>query len=125
MPMEKPSRREQRDAKFLYLAERGKVSCNTFSLYKSEEKTLREKEGFDVERRGENIKKELPATISWGDAFKSGVPLVVRDYIYGRVDTFPKWKMKTWAQELYVIAARANYEMAQTNFEIGTKPDNE
>ena len=114
MPIQKPSRREQRDAKFLYLAEHGEMCCKNFSLYKSEERALRDKDGFVVVRRGENIKKELPATISWDNAFKGEIPLVVRNYISGVVDTFPKWEMKTWAQELYVIAARANYEMAQT-----------
>lgn len=117
MPMQKPSRREQRDAKFLYLAEHGEMCCKNFSLYKSEERTLRDKDGFDVVRHGENINKELPAIISWSEAFKDGLPLIVSNYIAGIVDTFPKWALKNWAQELYVIAARAKVEKAQKNNE--------
>lgn len=117
MPMQNPSRREQRDAKFLYLAEQGEMSCNTFSLYKSEEKALRDKDGFTVVRHGEDLKKELRSDISWSEAFNDGLPLIVSNYISGVVDTFPKWVLKNWAQELYVIAARAKVEKAQKTTE--------
>ena len=105
-----PSRREKRDLKFLRLAEQGLMSSDDFSLYKSEERALRDKDGFDVCRHGLDIKKELPAVVSWGEAFKDGIPLVISNYISGDVDTFPKWALKNWAQELYVIAARVNFE---------------
>ena len=105
-----PSRREKREFKFLYLAERGEMLCNAFSLYKSEEKTLKDKHGFYVVRHGDNLKGELPSTVSWENPFKGGIPLVVNNYCTGFIDTFPKSAIKNWAQELFVIAARANFE---------------
>ena len=108
-----PSRREKRESKCLYLAEQGFMTCDCFSLYKSEAKSLRERDGLDVCRHGIYTKKELPSTISWNEAFKDGTPLDVSNYITGIADIFPKWAIKNWAQELYVIAARVNFEKAQ------------
>ena len=107
-----PSRREKRESKFYCLAEQGKMESNKdFSLYKSEEKSLKKAEnGFNVIRHGTDLKKELPATVSWQEAFKNGIPLVVLDYCIGVIDTFPHSQINSWAQELFVIAARANYE---------------
>lgn len=110
-----PSRREKREAKFYFLAEQGKMECNDVSLFKSEESSLRNrKNGFYVVRHGADEKKSLPSTVSWKEAFnKSGMPLIVFEYIKGKINIFPKSGIVTWAQELYVIAARANYEKAQ------------
>lgn len=102
-----PSRREKREAKFYYLAEQGKFKAEPrLYLYKSEEKALK-KDGFNVSRIGDNKKEALPSEVSWEEAFKNGVTPFVRSYIIGAVKTFPK--NLNWAQELFVIAARANY----------------
>ena len=105
-----PSRREKRESKFYHLAEQGKMESNDFPLFKSEEKNLTSKHGLDVIRHGTDLKKQLPSTVSWEKAFKNGIPLIVINYCTGVIETFPKSAIENWAQELYVIAARANYE---------------
>lgn len=123
-----PSRREKRESKLYSLAEQGKLESNDFRLFKSEEKNLKIKHGFDVVRFGTDLRKDLPSNISWEKAFKNGIPLIVINYCTGIIETFPKSSIENWAQELFVIAARANYEkgkdiskqllgMAQTNNE--------
>ena len=111
-----PSRREKRESKFYLIAENGEFCCKTVSLFKSEVRTL-VKNGFDIQRYGENESKSLPAEVSWEHAFKSGIPLIVFEYIEGNIQTFPTAHVENWAQELYVIAARANKVKAQTNNE--------
>jgi len=108
-----PSRRERRESKFHYLAEQGEMLCDSFSLYKSEEKDLRDKHGFYVVRHGDNLKSDLPSTVSWANPFKGGIPLIVFDYCIGVIDTFPKSYIQNWAQELFVTAARAKYEKGE------------
>ena len=105
-----PSRRERRESKFYFLAEQGKTECNEFYLFKSEEKNLKKQHGFDVVRHGTDTKKELRSTVSWENAFKHGIPLIVFNYCIGIIETFPKSAIENWAQELFVIAARANFE---------------
>ena len=86
--------------------------CTCFSLFKGEEMNLRKK-GFYVVRTGLNERKALPATISCEYAFKSGIPLIVYNYIHGIIETFPSDAIKNEAQKLYVIAARAKYDKAR------------
>ena len=105
-----PSRREKRESRFHYLAEQGEMTCDSFSLFKSEEKDLSNKHGFTVVRHGDDLKNQLPSTVSWKNPFKNGIPLVVYDYCIGVIDTFPISHIQNWAQELFVIAARAKYE---------------
>lgn len=105
-----PSRREKRESKFYFLAEQGYMLSKDFSLFKSEEKSLKKQHGFDVVRFGDNLKKELPSVVSWEKAFKDGIPLIVVNYCLGIIDTFPKSAIENWAQELFVIASRANYK---------------
>ncbi len=104
-----PSRKEKREARFYFSAEQGNFHSEAF-LYKSEEKSLK-KSGFTVLRAGDNPKEALPSEITWENVFKKGLPPMVTDYILGRINTFPK--VSNWAQELYVIAARANHDKAQ------------
>lgn len=105
-----PSRKEKREAKFYYLAEQGNFEAEPHPyLYKSEEKNLK-KSGFKTLRLGNNKKEALPTEVSWKEAFKTGIPPIVSSYIIGEIKTFPK--VSNWAQELYVIAARANYQKA-------------
>lgn len=104
------SRREKREAKFYFLAEQGKMLCNEFTLFKSEERTLRDKCGFDVTRYGTELRRELRSVVSWEKAFKNGIPLLVINYCTGTIETFPKSAIESWAQELFVIAARAIYQ---------------
>lgn len=109
-----PSRRERRESRFYHLAEQGKMeSINDFLLFKSEEKNLTSKHGLDVIRHGSNTKKQLPSTVSWENAFKNGIPLLVMNYCTGVIGTFPKSAIENWAQELYVIAARARHEKGE------------
>lgn len=103
-----PSRREKREDKFFRLAEQGKFEAEPLPyLYRSEEKSL-QKNGFTTKRIGENKKVALPTEVSWKNPFKDGIPLVVSSYIIGEIQTFPK--VENLAQELYVIASRANFE---------------
>lgn len=102
-----PSRREKREAKLYYLAEKG-IFQTEMSLYTSEIKKL-SKDGFKIFRRilG-NSKKPINTYLDWQTPFPKGVPPIVFSYIIGEIETFPK--VSNWAQELYVIAARANYK---------------
>lgn len=112
-----PSRREKREYRFYYLAEQGRFEATPRPhLYTSEEKNLK-KSGFDTLRSGDNKKGALPTDVSWRNAFRDGIPPIVYSYIIGEIKTFPK--TENWAQELYVIAARANYEkkLAKKNSE--------
>ena len=108
-----PSRKEKREAKFCCLAEKGQMSCEDIFLYKSEERTLVRKEGFEVIRIGSDETKQLPSKVSWENAFKNGIPLIVLNYINGIIQTFPYNSISTWAQHLYVIAARAKHDSVQ------------
>ena len=104
-----PSRREKREMKFYYLAEKGYMSCRDIFLFKGEASNL-VKHGFTVTRLGGNDRKSLPSTVSWDNSFKNGIPLIVQNYIHGIIETFPKLAVENWAQELYVIAARTNHQ---------------
>lgn len=104
-----PSRREKREAKFYFLAEQGYFKAEPL-LYISEERNLK-KHGFEVVRNGDNKKESLPSKVSWENAFKNGIPLIVSNYINGIIQTYPESAIINWAQELYVIAARANHEI--------------
>lgn len=111
-----PSRREKRESKFYLAAEKGIMECKT-SLFKSEGKSLK-KQGFDVFfPESFNERKSSPMAVSWKNAFKSGIPLIVSNYIDGTIMTYPKSAINNWAQELYVIAARANHKKAQNKSE--------
>ena len=105
-----PSRKEVREAKFYTLAEEGKLKCSNLYLFKREAGTLERKHGFAVNRYGTDDKKALPSVVDWKMPFKNGVPLVVLNYINGTIKTFPNTAIENFAQELYVIAQRANYK---------------
>ena len=109
-----PSRSEKRESEFYFLAEQGMMTCKNFALYKSEEKNLRKK-GFHVERHGEDLKRKLPSTISWADAYGSTYPLLVLYYCTGKIDTFPWKAICNRAQEFFVVAARANFDKKKTD----------
>lgn len=102
-----PSRKEKRESKFYKVAENGNFFC-TVSLFHSEAKSLIKK-GFTVKRFGENEKKALLSEVSWENAFKNCVPLIVSEYVEGVIQSFPNATVENWAQELYVIAARARH----------------
>ena len=105
-----PSRRQKRLSRFYYLAEKGYMVSNDFYLFKSEESNLRNNYGFNVTRYGTDLTKELPSSVSWEEPFQNEIPLIVIDYCMGRTNTFPKSAIENLAQELFVIATRANYE---------------
>ena len=111
-----PSRRERRESKFYLYAEQGNMETKV-SLFKGEGKTLR-KQGLTVFFPDDfNERKASPSTVSWKDAFKTGIPLIVSNYVNGTIKTFPWSAIENWAQELYVIAARANHLKAQNKSE--------
>lgn len=101
-----PSRRERREQKLVYAAEHGIFNVEVF-LFPGEAENL-VKKGFSVNRNGNDRKKSLPSLVSFSNPFKNGMPPIVADYVTGRIETFPK--VSNWAQELYAIAARVNYE---------------
>lgn len=100
------SRREIRERKFLRRAKAGNFGADIV-LFLSEEKVLRKK-GFLTVRYSSSKKGSVPSHASWEDAFKNGVPAEVTSYITGQTGTFPK--TSNLAQELYVIASRANFQ---------------
>ena len=106
-----PSRREKREAKFIRTAEQGEFESSVY-LFKNEAVNLRKK-NFKVIRIGTDDKKSLPSVVSWEDAFNKGVPPAVAEYVVGKIQTFPK--VSNWAQELYVVAARARYMEHKNN----------
>ena len=108
-----PSRKEKREAKFVRMAEYGNFETTVY-LFKSEATNLK-KQNFAVVREGVDEKKSLPSTVSWKRAFGKSIPLSVKDYISGGIKTFPK--VSNWAEELFVIAARACFVKAQKDFE--------
>ena len=108
-----PSRKEKRETKFINIAKSGNFETTAY-LFKSEAVCLR-KQNFAVIREGIDEKKSLPSKVSWKKAFGSNIPPSVKDYISGKTKTFPK--VLNWAEELFVIAARACYLKAQTNYE--------
>ena len=111
-----PSRREKRESKFYLAAEKGNMECKV-SLFKGEGKSLRKKGLVVCFPDNFNEKKASPVVASWKDAFKTGIPLIVSNYIDGTIMTFPWSAIENWAQELYVIAARANHLKAQNKSE--------
>jgi len=102
------SRREKREQKFLRRAKSGYFGADTV-LFLSEEKSLRKK-GFLPVRASSKKEGSSPAYVSWEGAFKNGIPLIVFNYCIGVIEGFPKSAVENWAQELYVIAVRANFE---------------
>jgi len=105
---EELSRREIREDKFLRRAKDGYYGSNTV-LFLSEEKSLRKK-GFLTIRSGLNKKGSAPSYVSWENPFKFGISNIIIRYCSGEIDTFPTSEIKNKAQELFVIATRANHD---------------
>ncbi len=103
-----PTRREKRESKIICAAERGNFEAE-IPTYGSEAASL-VKDGLKVVRHGEKKNVSLPSTVSWKEAFRKGIPPIVSDYISGQIVTIPK--VSNWAQQLYMIAARANNQKA-------------
>ena len=101
-----PSRSEKRLTKLYKAAESGCMSLDNELLYSSEIKRYL-KQGFVVSRQASPIKNLYSSEISWSHAFGDDIPHVVNTYITGEIDTYPGSQVKTFAQQLYVIAARA------------------
>lgn len=101
-------------------AKEGKFEAVTpFKLYPSENRKFARQCNLKVEptRKTKNaayskMNWENPC---WNDPCGEGPPLEVFDYIEGHTSVFPKISITTLAQELYTIAARANYDKAQKN----------
>ena len=104
--MQHVSRREAREDRIIFLAEQGLFSTE-FNLFKSENRKM-VKDGFQTTVFSENKKKAVPTLVSWENAFSGDPPPVVLSYIEGKTNTFPEFD--TWAQKLYIIAARAQHD---------------
>lgn len=106
--MRSESRRERRERKLVDTAENGNFKIKV-TLFKGEATKLTE-DGFSVTRHGDDEKRAVPSTVSFKNAFDSDseIPSDAKDYISGKTETFPD--LSNWAQELYVVAARVNYE---------------
>ena len=102
-----PSRSEKRLTKFYTAAEKGCMSLDDELLYSSEIKRYI-KQGFVVSYKPSSMKNLNNSNIDWSHAFKNGIPHIVFSYITGVIVTYPESHIKTFAQQLYVIAARAN-----------------
>ena len=103
-----PSRSERRLTKLYQAAESGCMSLDNELLYLSEIKRCC-KQGLVVSHHESSIKNLYSSEISWSHAFRLNMPDVVYNYITGRIATYPQSQIKTFAQQLYVIAARAIY----------------
>lgn len=110
--MHELSRLEKHENLFYSSAENGGFETKNIILNNQEVKDLR-KAGFTADCRGLNENSYTFYDVSWKEAFINGVPLTVYYYISGQNRKFPK--NLTFAQELYVIAARVNFKKAQTN----------
>lgn len=106
--MHSESRRERREQKLFNAAENGNFKIKV-TLFKGEATKLTE-DGFCVTRHGDDKKRAVPSTVSFKNAFDSDseIPSDAKDYISGKTETFPD--LSNWAQDLYVVAARANHE---------------
>ena len=106
-----PSRSEKRQINLYTAAERGVLSVENMLLYPSEIKKL-EKEGFYISNIVPSaISKGLySVTVDWSHAYGSGIPHIVFSYIHNIIETYPKNSVNSFAQELFVIAQRANTE---------------
>lgn len=100
-------------------AKEGKFEATTpFKLYPSENKKIERQYDLKVKpikkTKSDAFSKINWENPTWNDPCGEGPPLEVYDYIEGHTTIFPK-SITTLAQELYTIAARANYDKAQKN----------
>ena len=102
------SRSEKRLTKLYKAAESGQMFLDSELLYSSEIKRYH-RQGFVVSHKPSSISNLHSSEISWSHAFRDNIPHVVYTYITGGIDTYPQSQIKTFAQQLYVIAARAIY----------------
>lgn len=102
------SRSDKRLIKLRCAAGEGCMSLDNELLYGSEIKRY-EKQGFEVSHTPSSIKNLDNSKIDWSNAFNGNVPYQVFCYISGITPVYPKVYVKTFAQELYVIAAHVNY----------------
>lgn len=105
-----PSRSENREMRLYRTAQNGLYKLKDMILYPSEVKSLKKK-GFVVETIPYStlkVKNMLICTIDWSHPFSDEIPAIVSDYINGITNTYPKNSINSFAQELFVIAQRAN-----------------
>lgn len=105
-----PSRSERRQDIFYAIAERGDFSAKKMLLYLSEIQKLL-KEGFCIldMKPSRGSYGLYSVTIDWSHAYdEEGMPHMVYNYIHHTIETFPMNFVGNFAQELYVIAHRAN-----------------
>lgn len=103
-----PTRSEKRQVQLYSTAEKGDFSIQNCVLYPREIARLK-KEGFAVYyvRPFEDRKDLFLATVEWANAYGPAIPHLVYSYILGIIETEPKNHIKNFAQELYVIAHKA------------------
>lgn len=104
-----PSRSEKRQVQLLSAAEKGMFSFENIIIYPREITKL-EKDGFTVRsiKPYKESKALFTATVEWSNAYGCAIPHIVYSYIHGIIETSPQKAISTFAQELYVIAHKAN-----------------
>lgn len=111
------SRKDSIEEHLRKVAKKGGFSSKTpFKIYISEAKRLN-KAGLcplpkEKTKRSYYLNWENP---DWNDPCGDGPPLEVLDYIEGNTNIFPYKSCSVLAQELYTIAARANYKKRHKN----------
>ena len=103
-----PTRAERRQVQLYAAAEKREFSIKNMILYPREIARLK-KEGFAVYyvRPFEDSKDLFLATVEWANAYGPAIPHIVYSYITGIIETKPKKHIENFAQELYVIAHKA------------------
>lgn len=109
--MKKSQKRIQNIVDDLYSAARkGLFSADNVLLYPTEIKRLENKGFFihNVERAlTEHHKTQFICSITWNYVYIPCAPRLVEFYIEGSIKNFPWYSVKNLAQELYVIARKA------------------
>lgn len=113
------SRKDSIEEYLRKVAKAGKYSAQTpFKIYIGEAKKLSKAKlcsppkGKSEKSTHYNLNWENP---TWNDPCGDGPPLEVLDYIEGNTNIFPSKFCTVLAQELYIIAARANYKKRHKN----------
>ena len=99
------------------VAKKGRFSAMTpFKIYLREIKKLSKQDLCPMSNTKSNVSVYVKLSWEnpkWDDPLGEGPPIQVLDYVEGITDIFPETSIKTLAQELYVIATRANYEKSK------------
>lgn len=105
------SRSKDREKHLKKAANNGKMSARLRGLYISEVKGLQKKHGLTISEQEKKLvgnKKLYDVVVGWDNAYNNGIPSIVLDYTIGVIETYPENLVTSFAQELWIIAKRAN-----------------